>query len=226
MSSAPFNLKVRGCQHGERTVLSHTGRYERAGIAAALSVWLAADSRAAVTSRVGVATQFVSLLRGTYLFEPDPAFDPGSPPLVESNDCDKTFCLPTNFGRVGLRSELRLDEAALIVEADLSPDTRLLVLGTGEFHYPPFRLARWLEQQGCDVHFQTTTRSPLLVDGDLKSVLEFVDNYHEGIPNYVYNVANQPYDRVLIGYETNPLPAEHRLPEMLRARPIVFPRSQ
>ena len=65
-----------------------------------LTDWLTADSRAAVTSRVGVATRFVSLLRGTYLFEPDPAFDPGSPPLVESNDCDKTFCLPANFGRV------------------------------------------------------------------------------------------------------------------------------
>jgi len=46
MNNVPFNLKVLGGQHGERTVLSHTGRYGRAVIAMALSVWLATDIRA------------------------------------------------------------------------------------------------------------------------------------------------------------------------------------
>lgn len=191
-----------------------------------LTDWLDDARRAAVRARVGVATQFVHLLRGTYSFEPDPTFEPGPPPQVAGDDRDKSFCLPVNFGRLGLRRELCLNEPALIAGTELGPGSRILVLGTGEFHYPAFRLSRWLERQGWDVHFQSTTRSPLMVDGDLKSLLEFVDNYHEGIPNYLYNVADQHYDRVLIGYETDPLPAEHRLPEMLRARPIIFRRSE
>lgn len=231
-----------------------------------LTDWLDAASRAAVAMRVGVATQFVSLLRGIYSFEPDSAFEPGPLPQVAGDDRDKSFCLPVNFGRLGLRGELRLNEPALIggtanlsrssisrralalgsdlrpeqepdasvfrlipsgnlTSRDLAPGSRLLVLGTGEFHYPPFRLARWLEQQGSDVSFQSTTRSPLLVDGHLQSVLEFIDNYHEGIPNYLYNVADRHYDQVLIGYETDPVPTDHRLPEMLEARQIVFRRS-
>ncbi|MFM9962173.1 MAG: phosphoribosyltransferase domain-containing protein [Planctomycetaceae bacterium] len=190
-----------------------------------LTDWLDDASRAAVTTRVGVSTQFVNLLRGTFSFEPAPAFEPGPLPQVTGDDHDKSFCLPVNFGRLGLREELRLNEPALIAGADLSPGSRLLVLGTGEFHYPPFRLARWFEQQGWDVSFQSTTRSPLLVDGHLQSVLEFIDNYHEGIPNYLYNVADRHYDQVLIGYETDPLPTDHRLSEMLAAKPIHFGRT-
>jgi len=191
-------------------------------IVVCLTDWLNDASRAAVTRRVGVSVRFESLLRGTYSFEPDQAFDPGPPPFVDSNDQDKTYCLPANFGRVGLRTELQLNESALVAEANLLPGTRLLVLGTGEFHYPAFRLARWLELQGWDVMFQSTTRSPLLVDGDLNSVLEFVDNYHEGIPNFLYNVVDRHYDRVLVGYETDPLPTEHRLCEILGACGISF----
>ncbi|GDY07065.1 hypothetical protein LBMAG52_05510 [Planctomycetia bacterium] len=187
-----------------------------------LTNWLDANSRVAVTARAGISTQFVNLLHGTYSFEPDPKFEPGTSPQVAGDDRDKSFCLPVNFGRLGLRSRLHLNEPALIAAADLAPESRLLVLGTGEFHYPVFRLARWLEQHGWDVYFQTTTRSPLLVDGDLKSTLEFVDNYHDGIPNFVYNVADQYYDRVLVGYETDPLPAEHTLCELLAAYRINF----
>ena len=113
----------------------------------------------------------------------------------------------------------RQDPLRLIQSCGIRPGERLLVLGTGEFAYPPFLLARGLEELGWDVHFQTTTRSPLLVDRDLGSVLEFVDNYHDGIPNYVYNVIDREYDKILIGYETQPLPVEHTLPALIGATP-------
>ena len=96
------------------------------------------------------------------------------------------------------------------------------MLGTGEFSHAPFRLALHLEQEGHNVHYQSTTRSPILLGEDIASVLEFVDNYHDDMPNYVYNFADKRYDRVLIGYETRPLPAAHRLPEMLGAQ-VLFP---
>jgi hypothetical protein len=68
------------------------------------------------------------------------------------------------------------------------------------------------------VHYQSTTRSPILVGEDIHSALEFIDNYHDEMPNYVYNVADKKYDRILIGYETRPLPESHRLPQMLGAQ--------
>ncbi len=34
--------------------------------------------------------------------------------------------------------------------------------------------------------------------------------------------AGRRYDRVLVCYETRPLPAAHRLPEVLNARPVFF----
>jgi len=187
-----------------------------------LTDWMDSAARTAVTSRIGVETEFVHLLRGQFSFDPNHDFDPGPPVQVDGDDRDKSFCLPVNFGRRGLRSRLELNEPSLAEAARLKPGSRLLVLGTGEFHYPAFRLARWLEDQGWDVHFQSTTRSPLMVDADLTSALEFVDNYHEQIPNFLYNFTMRAYDQVLIGYETRPIPHEHRLCEMLDAIPIHF----
>jgi hypothetical protein len=98
----------------------------------------------------------------------------------------------------------------------------VLVLGTGEFAYPPYLLAQRLESLGCEVLFQATTRSPLLCGEDLSSSLEFLDNYHDGIPNYLYNATRQEQSRALIGYEARPIPPGHTLPEMLGAVPLFF----
>lgn len=187
-----------------------------------LTDWMNAADRAAMTTRIGVPTHFVSLLRGEFTFEPDPQFDPGPPVVVTGDDRSKSFCLPTNFGRTGLGARLDLDEPGLAVAANVLPESRLLVLGTGEFQYPAFRLAQWLEQQGRDVMFQSTTRSPLLLDGHLTSVLEFVDNYHESIPNFLYNVTDRIYDQVLVGCETDPMPPAHQLCRLLNATHISF----
>jgi hypothetical protein len=84
----------------------------------------------------------------------------------------------------------------------ISTPRGLLVLGTGEFAYPPFLLAEEMEAAGLDVHYQSTTRSPALIGGALGCGLEFADNYADGIANYVYNVAPGQYDRVIIAHET------------------------
>ena len=189
-----------------------------------LTDWMNAADRAAMTARIGLPTDFVSLLRGEFTFEPNPVFDPGPPVLVTGDGRSKSFCLPSNYGRTGLGAMLALDEAGLVAEANVLPDSRVLILGTGEFQYPAFRLAQWLERRGQDVMFQSTTRSPLLLDRHLTSVLEFTDNYHESIPNFLYNVTDRTYHQVLIGYETDPLPAEHQLCRQLNATPIHFAR--
>jgi hypothetical protein len=77
-----------------------------------------------------------------------------------------------------------------------------LILGTGEFAYPPFLLAERLEKHGFDVHFQSTTRSPIMLGGAIGTALSFQDNYEDGIANFLYNATADMYDRIIICHET------------------------
>jgi hypothetical protein len=187
-----------------------------------LTDWLDPVRRAEIAEQVGRPVQFHSLLQGKFALEENPTFDPEPIPNVVGNGERKDAFLPRNFGRVGLGEILRLDLDGTIRPAGIQTGERLLILGTGEFIYPPFLLARRLEELGWDVHFQSTTRSPLHVDGDITSVLEFVDNYYDDMANYLYNVVDRHYDRVLVGYETWPLPSTHVLPKILDAVPVCF----
>jgi hypothetical protein len=187
-----------------------------------LTNWLSPERRAEIEAEVGLPVAFASLLRGQLLFDPAPSFDPGPLPDVVGHNGLRDGLVPPGFGRFGLHTPLALDLDSQIGGLGLKGGERVLVLGTGEFAHAPFLLARRLEELGWDVHFQSTTRSPVLVGEDIHSVIEFVDNYGDGIPNYVYNVADRHYDRIIIGYETHPLPAEHSLPEMLGATPVFF----
>lgn len=174
------------------------------------------------TAAIGVPATSHSLLSGRFRFDGDPEFDPGPIPDVTGRGDCKDHCLSRNFGRLGVGGPLSLDLGAMMRRLDVLPAQRILVLGTGEFAYPPYLLARRLEERGHDVYFQATTRSPLLADGAITSALEFIDNYHDEIPNYVYNVADRRYDKVLVGYETRPLPPAHKLPEKLGATAVFF----
>lgn len=187
-----------------------------------LTDWMGRDRRAELAAELGVPAGFHSLLRGDYTFDPDPAFDPGPIPDVTGAGGFKDDYLPVDFGRLGCVGLLTPDLDGMTRAAGLRPGDRVLVLGTGEFAYPPYLLARHLQTRGWDTHFQTTTRSPLMTGAALATALEFVDNYHDGIPNYVYNVVSNEYDRVLVGYETRPLPAAHVLPDALGATAVMF----
>jgi len=189
---------------------------------ACITEWLGADRRAEVAGRIGRATHFHSLLRGRFAFDERSDFDPGAIPEVVGRGDFKDKYLPRNFGRLGVRGPLDLDLRALAERVRSQAGERLLVLGTGEFAHPPFLLARHLEARGADVHFQSTTRSPLLPGDALASAIETVDNYHDDIPNYVYNVADRRYDRIVLCHEARPLPAAHRLHETLGADTLFF----
>jgi hypothetical protein len=187
-----------------------------------LTDWLSDDRRAAVADRIGLPTYFHSLLTGTFTFTDDPAFDPGPVPSAVGGGDFKDAILPALSPRMGVRGPFPFDLESITRGLDLRPNDRVLVLGTGEFAHPPFRLAKHLDDRGFDVRFQTTTRSPLTVGDALMSVVETVDNYGDGIPNYVYNVADRHYDRVVLCYETRPLPVAHTLPTALNATTVFF----
>ncbi len=73
--------------------------------------------------------------------------------------------------------------------------------------------------------FHSTTRSPLLLSGALTSVTEFQDNYSDGIPNYVYNVTDRSYDRILIVHETTPWPDDCKVDQLLKAQRFLMRRT-
>lgn len=103
------------------------------------------------------------------------------------------------------------------------PGERILVLGSGEFIWPPFLLAERLEQQGACVRFGSLTRSPISEGLAISSILAFSDNYGLGMPNFVYNVAHQQFDRVIICVET---PAEAVCPTLLAGLQQTAPRIE
>lgn len=185
--------------------------------------WLGQQDRTEMLGRIGVPASFSSLLQGSFALEEDPSFVPGRIPDVTGAGEFKDDLLPITSGRLGTSGLWDADLETLVEMAGVRPGERVLVLGTGEFAYPPFLLARRLEEMGHDVQYQSTTRSPLLADGIISSSLEFIDNYHDDIANYVYNVTDRHYDRILICYETSPLPARHTLGALLKAQPLFFP---
>lgn len=169
----------------------------------------------------GLWSHDASLLEGEYTFTPA-ARPPIAMPRAEGSGELKDSLLSRNDGRFGLvagAAALPLPDVALQGGAG----RRVLVLGSGEFVYPPYLLAAELERAGADVWCQATTRSPALVGDAIGCALEFQDNYRDGIANYLYNVRPGDYDDVFICYET---PADTVQPELIRAlgaQVVLFP---
>jgi len=103
-------------------------------------------------------------------------------------------------------------------ERRLPASSSVIVLGTGEFAYKPFQMALQLERAGFDVRFQTTTRSPAMLGGAIRSSLTFTDNYGDSMVNFLYNVQPGQYDQVLICCETPECTVDPMLVRALNAQ--------
>ena len=172
----------------------------------------------AVRKTIGDSAHQVSLLQGSYTFHEDadaplpemPAvgsIEPGEWPLSAESD----------WGRHGIRCV----EDTLALDLKVKAGERVLVVGTSEFVWRPFLLAERLERAGADVHFSSTSRSPIALGHAIGHVLSFADNYGLGIPNFLYNVRPGQFDRVLICSETPEQAVSVALIESLSAEVIV-----
>ena len=124
--------------------------------------------------------------------------------------------IPYNFGKYGLK---KLDiDVSNYVDLEKLKGKKVLVLGTAEFMYIPYLLAKYIEDSKIDCYFQATTRSPINIDGEITSKIEFVDNYFENIDNFLYNVIDRDYDNIIICYETTSLPKEFDLKAQLEEK--------
>lgn len=158
--------------------------------------------------RFGVEVDFVSVLRGAFAFAPSPDWTAPALPAVTGNGADKTGLLPEASARFG--RPYHLPDFQL---TGLKPTDRVLVLGLGEFQYPAHTLALALLPLVADVQWSATTRSPILEGLAIRTALSFTDSVGDDIPNFVYNVFPDDYDRILVTYEGACVPD----PALLRA---------
>lgn len=188
---------------------------------AVLTDWCGDAGRDSLRAAMPVPARMVALLAGSYAFSPVPGAGGAAPPAVRGNGAPKDALLARDHGRLGGGMDAaRVREMARRLFR--RPGERLLVLGTGEFVHPPYHLAAALERLGADVRVQATTRSPALVGGALERALQVVDNYGDGIPNWVYNVRREAYDRVLVCHETPAHTLDPVLLAELAAEAVAF----
>lgn len=184
-------------------------------VTATLTDW----SQGAVAEALPVPVTQAALLRGSYRFHED--LEAPLPEMPEVG-CVRSGCWhldpARDWGRLGFQGG---GGNNLSLSRPVQPGERILVVGTSEFVWRPFLLAEHLEQAGADVHFSSTTRSPIAVGHSIEHVLSFADNYGLGIPNFLYNVAPGQFDRVLICSETPVAAVDPALVKALQAEVIV-----
>lgn len=183
-----------------------------------VTVTLTDWSRGAVREALGKKVSAVSLLEGSYRFIQNPeALLPDMPPVGRIAHGHWPLDPANDWGRLGVREH----KDTLAPDMTVASGERVLVVGTGEFVWRPFLLAERLERAGADVHFSSTTRSPISLGHSIHHSLSFADNYGVGIPNFLYNVAPGQFDRVLICSETPAEAVDQSLIETLGAEVIT-----
>lgn len=188
---------------------------------AAITNLMGREANEALSGRFGLPVTVGAALSGAYEFtagQLQPAS--GAAQLFEAHS-DRGAS--AGFGRLGVNRLLRQPTAlAQRLKADIGPNERVLVLGTGEFMHMAFLLGRSLEESGVDVVVQSTTRSPILQWGAVNHILNFPDNYGEGVENFIYNVAPDQYEHVFICHETPPNAALYQLANAVKGRLFYF----
>ncbi|WP_312947127.1 phosphoribosyltransferase domain-containing protein [Superficieibacter sp.] len=174
-----------------------------------ITVTLTDWSRDALAEGCPLPVHNLSLVSGDWCWEPFPdAPVPVMPQVNVTASGSVNISGKQTWGRLGMvaaAADLGLNVTACAGE-------KILVLGTSEFVWEPFLLAERLEALGADVKYSSTTRSPIATGFAIQSALAFTDNYGLGIPNFVYNVVHQAFDRILLCTET---PAESVDPSLL-----------
>ncbi|PMX03690.1 phosphoribosyltransferase [Pseudomonas sp. FW215-R2] len=172
----------------------------------------------AVRNTIGESAHQVSLLQGSYDFHQDlEAPLPEMPAVGTVAAGEWPLSAHNDWGRLGVRKV----EDTLAPDLQIKAGERVLVVGTSEFVWRPFLLAERLERAGADVHFSSTSRSPIALGHAIGHALSFSDNYGLGIPNFLYNVRPGEFDRVLICSETPTQAVSAELVAALNAEVIV-----
>jgi len=172
---------------------------------------------------VGCELLFINALAAEIDFQKQMDYRYTDIPNVKSSIACKREKLSLSGGRLGIQGELAWDESILqSLMQHWRAGQRVLLLGTGEFMHLAFLIALSLDKQGWNVRVQSTARSPLLKGEAIQEKLEFIDNYADNIPNYLYNVRVGQYDQVVICHETPLCAALTKTAQHLNAQLLYY----
>ncbi|WP_343552080.1 phosphoribosyltransferase domain-containing protein [Pantoea sp.] len=164
-------------------------------IAVTLTDW----SGDALATRSPLPVRTISLVQGDWHWQQDPDAELPPMPAVALNDAATVAITgKQRWGRLGMAAPA--GDLGRNIQAQ--PGEKILVLGSNEFVWEPFLLAERLAAQGADVKYSSTTRSPIATGFAIESAIAFTDNYGLGIANFVYNVAHQQFNRIILCIET------------------------
>lgn len=147
---------------------------------------------------------FISILSGEFTFNKNPDYFVEQVPKLDGKNELKNYLFNNDSFqfRFGYNS----------IDFDFSQETSLidfnkktLILGSNEFLIKPYFFAKHLESLGLEVFFQSTTRSPIILDVDIKHKHTSLDNYNDNIENYIYNVDTNVYEQIVLCVETKEL---------------------
>ena len=185
--------------------------------------WLGQEEQEDLAADFPAEVDFVSILEGSFTFSQKPGWTICRNFKSVGNWTDKSWFIPRDSGRLGLGPKSpQPDLKAWRRSLKLDENRPVLVLGSGEFLYQPYRLAALLEDEGFDTVCQATTRTPIATGGAIEHILRFPDNYDEGLDNFLYNVRPDDDRQIVLAYETAPLSPEHDLPATLKANILFF----
>lgn len=135
----------------------------------------------------GIEFKFCALMEGDFVFESRADFVCPAMPAVDGNRELKDDLVPHSFGRFGLQGTAQFEFEAVLARLALDKSRPVHVVGDGEYMYPAYRLAAYLEDAGYAAFVQSTTRSPILLGDAIGARAEFTDHYGDGMPNFIYN---------------------------------------
>jgi hypothetical protein len=157
------------------------------------------------------SVQVISALQGSYRFEwgaRTALTEP--PPAAGAVGCRRAH-ISAYSARLGLEQRIELPRELIAACQAVQPPGRCLVIGTGELMHAAYRLGCELDGADREVFVQATTRSPILLAGDIRSVVHVEDPYGEHIANYLYNFAREDYAQVYLVHETPSSPQTQAL---------------
>lgn len=187
-----------------------------------------------------ITLQFCSLLYGTFKFNSNPDFTDKLPDNTATGISN--MLSRADIGRVGysmserptcqfveMTSSAQQDETLGMLTtgsldiSSLDKSKRYTIIGTGEFSYQPFLFAEQLQQQGFDVLFQSTGRSPAIEDYGIVSKMSRFDQGHQGM-YYLYNL---PKDREnILCYENEQQLKHCPFKDDIKAQVVILERFQ
>ena len=188
-------------------------RVERIALAS-ITGWLRESRQQELAALLERPVYFPSLIEGEFRFTADPAFPPPALPAAFADTAQSHDAIAMDPALTGVIAGRWINPLSQGERTRIrKPGRPLTVIGTGEYAYTPFRIALMLEEEGYDVCYQSTTRSPVLVGDAIVSRREFPDHHGDGIPNYLYNL--DPDRLPVVIYEHPALSKAHALPNCI-----------